>query len=453
MKSHLTSSSADLKSRNDREAKKPPKAALPTTSCGYGLRENPEKTRRRLEFGRDQNCVLQRCRECGMKFNSWKVLFHHMMKCHPVNYAGSLEEEEEPEFNSRDSRFWNEDTSNLVADSQSSDVETGLPNWKKSQRKKRYSKIKVLDSSSSSHVSDIEQELEDVAMCLMTLSRDFSNAIDGVIHTSMADSSNNNPVSVIRKDLIAVDDRDVHSPPKRVNARADLYLSGNFNRRSRTNQNELEGVEITEMSSGKNLDEMDENHLKASNNVSSILRKREFSNDSQVRKSSSKMPLTLGGTEPEVDRDLEGGRNRFQCHTCEKIFHSYQALGGHRASHRKSKACSGFEDSSTEAIATEWTETETETINELKKKRKKETRGAEHGCPICLRVFPSGQALGGHKRSHMATAYETRNSQTRLTAIPEQAPVPEVRGFLDLNLPAPLENEEEDCSSIVRFKP
>ncbi|CBI15163.3 unnamed protein product, partial [Vitis vinifera] len=60
-----------------------------------------------------------------------------------------------------------------------------------------------------------------------------------------------------------------------------------------------------------------------------------------------------------------------------------------------------------------------------------------HECPICLKVFSSGQALGGHKRSHLVGGSDTRGSQT--IVIPK--PLPEIRDLLDLNLPAPAEEE------------
>ncbi|XP_078440543.1 zinc finger protein ZAT1-like [Wolffia australiana] len=55
-----------------------------------------------------------------------------------------------------------------------------------------------------------------------------------------------------------------------------------------------------------------------------------------------------------------------------------------------------------------------------------------HQCSICQRVFPSGQALGGHKRSHL-----TANSKP-----------PNDRDF-DLNQPA----EEQGENSAVSYSP
>ncbi|XP_072993002.1 zinc finger protein ZAT10-like [Typha latifolia] len=94
------------------------------------------------------------------------------------------------------------------------------------------------------------------------------------------------------------------------------------------------------------------------------------------------------------------------CSVCGKSFGSYQALGGHKTSHRKPTASS--EDSAS-------------------------TRGGEEGrthrCSVCMRTFPSGQALGGHKRLH----YEGCGGG----ATPSEATAT-VKDF-DLNLPPPPE--------------
>ncbi|OWM90389.1 zinc finger protein ZAT4-like [Punica granatum] len=443
---------------------------------GYGLRKNPKKMGwRASEFtgGDDPSSVPPCCRECGRKFGSWKGLFGHMMKRHLVNNSDRLKEDEEEEegFDCLNSQFWGRDSSNTVTDSQSSDNQAGFPNRKKrSQQRKRHNTTKVLNSSSSSdHVADIEQELEEVAVCLMMLSRDFFNGSSGtgIIDSSMVDSSDNNSVSVFLKDPTRNENKDCHSPPKGSNARTELSVSWNFKNQSKVNQEDIisqSGIENPE--SGKNLDGMDKNQVKPCK-VRSSTSKRKFSDvsdDSRPRKSSSKRLLAPDGSEEGGNGDLDKGINsRFECNTCNKIFQSYQALGGHRASHRKAKAGSGSKDNSIETeqsppgevITAEGTEIETANPSS-KRKRKKEAKGDEHECPVCLRVFPSGQALGGHKRSHMP---EAKNSQTRLPAIPKPA-AHKVRDFLDLNLPAPLEEEEEGGgggggtnSSIVSFKP
>lgn len=128
--------------------------------------------------------------------------------------------------------------------------------------------------------------------------------------------------------------------------------------------------------------------------------------------------------EESDDERWEEKKKWFECETCEKVFKSYQALGGHRASHKKKRALEGSSSSSLIDVSDE------------KKKKKKKSSG--HECPICLKVFSSGQALGGHKRSHTtAAATGSDSSPTKRRLI----------GLIDLNLPAP--SEDEDLVSYV----
>ncbi|KAL8465163.1 hypothetical protein ACS0TY_034600 [Phlomoides rotata] len=105
---------------------------------------------------------------------------------------------------------------------------------------------------------------------------------------------------------------------------------------------------------------------------------------------------------------------KFRCVICKKGFPSYQALGGHRASHKKFKGCCAPTNESDQKI---------EMGIEGKKNK-------HHECPICFKVFPSGQALGGHKRSHIVADQSKIHKRT-----------PQIRDFLDLNLPAPVEDD------------
>ncbi|XVE93494.1 hypothetical protein REPUB_Repub01dG0197500 [Reevesia pubescens] len=82
----------------------------------------------------------------------------------------------------------------------------------------------------------------------------------------------------------------------------------------------------------------------------------------------------------------------YKCSVCNKAFPSYQALGGHKASHRKpttDAAITNADNSSTMASTTNGS-------------------GRAHECSICHKTFPTGQALGGHKRCH----YEGGNNNT-----------------------------------------
>ncbi|CAH8250771.1 unnamed protein product [Arabidopsis lyrata] len=122
------------------------------------------------------------------------------------------------------------------------------------------------------------------------------------------------------------------------------------------------------------------------------------------------------------EKEERGKNNKwFECETCEKVFKSYQALGEHRASHRKRRA-----------------ETDQLVSDELKKKKKKTSH---HECPICSKVFSSGQALGGHKRSHASASND--ESTIRRSGI--------IISLIDLNLPAPSEEEDMASSRLIRL--
>ncbi|CAA7029536.1 unnamed protein product [Microthlaspi erraticum] len=136
--------------------------------------------------------------------------------------------------------------------------------------------------------------------------------------------------------------------------------------------------------------------------------------------------------EMETEEESEGNnksskmttKGRYKCETCGKVFKSYQALGGHRASHKKNRVCNKTEQRS-----------ETEYGNAVAANAEKRI----HECPICLRVFASGQALGGHKRSHgignLSVNHHHHYRQVHGVESVRQR-------IIDLNLPAPTEEDE-----------
>ncbi|CAA0282753.1 unnamed protein product [Arabidopsis thaliana] len=75
----------------------------------------------------------------------------------------------------------------------------------------------------------------------------------------------------------------------------------------------------------------------------------------------------------------------FKCSICEKVFTSYQALGGHKASH--SIKAAQLENAGADA-------------GEKTRSKMLSPSGKIHKCDICHVLFPTGQALGGHKRRH-----------------------------------------------------
>ncbi|KAF8053413.1 hypothetical protein N665_1417s0010 [Sinapis alba] len=123
----------------------------------------------------------------------------------------------------------------------------------------------------------------------------------------------------------------------------------------------------------------------------------------------------------KINRAAATTKGRYTCETCGKVFKSYQALGGHRASHKKNRVSNKTEQRN-----------ETEYGNVVVASPEKRI----HECPICLRVFASGQALGGHKRSHgIGNMSVNHHHQVHRTESLKQR-------MIDLNLPAPTEEDE-----------
>lgn len=83
----------------------------------------------------------------------------------------------------------------------------------------------------------------------------------------------------------------------------------------------------------------------------------------------------------------------YTCSVCNKSFQSHQALGGHKASHR-TRPIDDDNNNDNGKVTSFATETALNYVSALN------PRGRIHKCSICFKTFPTGQALGGHKRKH-----------------------------------------------------
>lgn len=157
---------------------------------------------------------------------------------------------------------------------------------------------------------------------------------------------------------------------------------------------------------------------------------------------------------PPTTEEAGSQKLSYKCSVCDKAFGSYQALGGHKASHRKHAIAD--DQSTTTTTATTITTAATTAITN--------SSGKSHECSICHKSFPTGQALGGHKRCHYegsiggnnATASATAsagnvNSNSVITTSDGVGSSHSHREF-DLNLPA-FYNEEEVQSPHPAKKP
>ncbi|KAK9051571.1 hypothetical protein SSX86_028198 [Deinandra increscens subsp. villosa] len=173
---------------------------------------------------------------------------------------------------------------------------------------------------------------------------------------------------------------------------------------------------------------------------------------------------------PPLDYKAKGvattPKGMFECKACKKVFNSHQALGGHRASHKKVKGCfAARNDQSDDNVGDDDVITHEEfypspkPISSYQFNQGPSTGppvGAAsrriskvHKCSICNRIFASGQALGGHKRCHWLTSNMSDTSSLakfnfhehieqlhrRALALPSQ--ILNRSKAPDLNMPAP----------------
>ncbi|KAE8646897.1 hypothetical protein Csa_020916 [Cucumis sativus] len=155
----------------------------------------------------------------------------------------------------------------------------------------------------------------------------------------------------------------------------------------------------------------------------------------------------------------------YECKTCNRTFPSFQALGGHRASHKKPKTttmATALEDQPEEPqlikIAASPVQIPTKTVT-AGANFQTHKGGKVHECSICGLEFTSGQALGGHMRRHRATTAVSSAQQVVVATNTEEdnntnhhhhhrhrnSVERKERNILelDLNLPAPEEDLRE----------
>lgn len=151
----------------------------------------------------------------------------------------------------------------------------------------------------------------------------------------------------------------------------------------------------------------------------------------------------------------------YKCSVCGKAFPSYQALGGHKASHRKLVPGPGPDVDATSAAAPSSSVT-TASASSASVVAGPVGTGRVHRCSICLRCFPSGQALGGHKRLHYDGGAAASASAGGAAVSSSEGTSSTLRDF-DLNLPAQPELpadtrmrcvavEEDEVQSPLAFK-
>ncbi|KAI3817331.1 hypothetical protein L1987_11121 [Smallanthus sonchifolius] len=388
-------------------------------SYSYGLRENPKKTWRASSSSTLPSPNERICKQCGKGFQSLKALCGHMA------YHSEKDKGLKDYDYSWTSENLDDDDDKLIGDSHSDTNENELqdPVFVTRSKSKRYKKVVIkpyslsltntnstnsnynYGSSSVSEIDDFGQE--EVAMCLMMLSKDSANW-GGV--NSVVESSDNNLVELETK-LSSIEMKNSRKKWNLAKNGAECFPFENSN--SGCCRNGIKKVESDVLVEGKGFNYRDLSYEEKQEIRRNLF--REFGYDSSLKKRIR-------------DDDSYKKRNKYECLNCNKTFSSFQGLGGHRPCYKKNNAFNAGGNSSKGEYARD------QKAQFEKKMRPKKNKG--HECPICFRMFKSGQALGGHKRSHFINGSEHRIDHM---AAMERAGAT-YTDMIDLNLPAPEED-------------
>lgn len=378
----------------------------PKTS--YELRENPKKSRRDFDAKHGDTSRNGTCKECGKVFPSLRALSGHM-RCHSIKKTTENQnhcKECGKGFDSMRALFGHmkshSNKSRRVAAESSSDLDNLCP-----LRKKRTRIICKIDPTPSSSVVDFG-EVEEVALCLIMLSRGVKNW----------DSSKSGTESTGCDSAFFVDESVCKDKGVDINESGDPSSDGN----KVWKMGKLDGkLDPHVLGSGN---ACSEKHVPCSDDLNSGFSSR---------------------NEMKLNSEISDGVLKSSC--CDKaLVGSHDSEFGKYLSenaHSNPKMLIDFDEKFDLKMVGSSSSVEVDacSLSVAEANYKIECTGiASFECPICLRIFSSGQALGGHKRIHYSGFTENKTSK----------PVAMDCDF-DLNLPISIVEGEKDGAEINQW--
>lgn len=421
------------------------------SNSNYGLRENPKKSWRisdPTKRGLIKNGAVS-CKQCGKNFPSLRALSGHM-RCHSIKNNNSEVhrcKECGKEFGSIRAMFGHMKSHSKKSRARDESVDqslSDLDNLCPVRRKRSRIHYNIAPIESTSQL----EAAEEAALCLMMLSR-------GVGDWSKVDS-----VAECSDDCSAYfgggDDK---KETTKTCLSLDCCISGYASVYSRENLAEFDDhdskfvvedemkVESGVVDDDKLLivkngmkaeklcgfaikldgadDSMSDNPIKSTELDKDFFVANEVGEVSSVKKGSVSVnePDSEKNSVNEVLKDSEMTKRKKPEYKCRardnKVVHSHRSLGGCIARHK-------LQGSSTVTLPVTEADSELDQLKcsntQLKQERcdvgfvsLKMNKTKEHECPICFKVFTSGQALGGHKRAHYTVNQEAVAAQVHDT--------------------------------------
>lgn len=400
----------------------------------------------------------KRCTECEKEFPSWKALFGHM-RCHPEREWRGIQPPAEKSNNPQGSGP-HASGGNLRRKKQQTPQ---LPPPPAPSVTEDNEKSVSLDSRRAGKASDNESDTESIEAAYMS-SGDRSHAVIGWMKRSKRSRQTHRSLDAVNSAKSESNDmiealmllQSADKEKLTLVLTPESHHGRNSRSKSRTPESGLEAE----------ADELPQRDRKV--------------------KMEAEVASPCGDTE-DGGEDFDAGdqgtstRSKYECATCKRQFKSHQALGGHRASHKKVKGCfartnvneGGAREQSQESTEAEDEEMNLKSEEQLLPNELPETshtsveedtkpcnylttakddneemlnrKAKAHECTICHRVFTSGQALGGHKRCHWGGGSGTPEvtSASKPVQTGQQSRPLKEGVQLDLNLPAPECLEEE----------
>ncbi|KAM1998467.1 hypothetical protein ACFX1R_006845 [Malus domestica] len=377
------------------------------------------------------------CCVCGKNFPSMKSLFGHM-RSHPErewrgiqpppaakNSSSSTLSDDVPDQSEKKAQDGQIDSDEMFFGSKSSvlDLSKTLPKWSQTARRGRQSgstglesnsdqSVSGLDSRSPRTVEEDEEQMKEAVHDLLLLAQ--ANPLEGGgADDTMCEATNSNFLITANQDgegglpchgytataTVGSTNKRKGSPSEVERSEKKWYdeYGGGFGQEKSTVKNFLKLGLMEEENIGNHNNMEDE--LSDSQNSESI---------AVMRRNRRKMKLV----------DLEG-RLRYKCNLCVKCFPSHQALGGHMSSHNKLKGIAVAHPSMEDQSAPADVSAGEDRVHDDEAERVALDHQQHHQCKICNKTFPTGQALGGHKRSHWNGPTEQHQQQV-VEGPPEQ---------------------------------